>query len=89
MSLLNRVLCALMATLVVALPILSSQPTVAALAAATLAALAIAWSGRRTHLAPAAVPARVGARHRYDLTPPWRCPDAPRTPRRPRAPGQG
>ena len=81
-------LLALVATIAVALPLMSSQPTLAALVAVTLVALVAAWSGSRARAVPALVPARVGARHRYDLTPSWQCPDAPRTPRRPGAPGQ-
>ena len=81
-------LLALLATIAVALPLMSAQPTLAALVAVTLVALVAAWSGSRARAVPAVAPARVGARYRYDLTPSWRCPDAPRTPRRPRAPGQ-
>ena len=54
----------------------------------------VEWNGRTVTVRVSraveslTVRARVGARHRYDLTPSWQCPDAPRTPRRPRAPGQ-
>ena len=69
-------------------PMLASQTTVAAFATMTLLAVAVTWAGARARLVPVrSEPTRVGVRHRYDLTPPWRCPDIPRSPQRPRAPG--
>lgn len=79
---------AVLAALVLTLPLITEQQTLATVAALTLAALA---AGVSTEVlgSPVLRPALVRARteHRIPVTVAWSVTQVPRTPARPRAPG--
>ena len=88
-SVLRTIAAALAATLVIWLPLVSEQQSVAAVAALTLAALAAGVSLHALGVfAPRPAPVRLRTGHSPPVTPSWVVTQVPCTPARPRAPGR-